>query len=342
MRAAVFSSVGEPLAIEERPDPTPTWGQVVVRVVRCGICASDLEMTRECVVTAAPGSVLGHELAGEVVELGAGVDRLRVGDRVAVLPAGSACGRCAACMRGQPKECRDARGDELRQPGGYAEYAVAKGWTSFELPSSLSFEDGALVEPLAVALHGVDTAGIRFGDRVLVLGAGPIGLAAVFWAARSGARSVGVVATSRRRATLVEALGSSAFVVRAGDPAAAAAEALGDRPDIVFDCVGKPGTLADAIAAVRRNGTIVVLGACMHPDSFVPIWALLKEATVRFALTYGLRDYDVTIRALDDGAVEPRAMITDTISLDDLPATFEALRSPGPQCKVMVDPWSRR
>ncbi len=334
MRAAVFSGVGEPLVIDAREDPTPAPGQVVVRVVRCGICASDLEMTRDCAFIATPGSVLGHELAGEVVELGDGVDRLRVGDRVAVLPADRACGRCAGRVRGQPKECRDAHGDTLRQPGGYAEYTVANAWTSFELPPSLSFADGALVEPLAVALHGVDRAGIRPRDRVLVLGAGPIGLATVFWAARCGARSVAVVATSRRRAGPVEALGGSAFVVREDDPAAAVAEALGGWPDA--------GTLADAIAVVRRNGTVVVLGACMHPDSFVPIWGLLKEVTVRFAVTYGLEDYDVTIRTLDAGAVEPRAMITDTISLDDLPATFESLRSPGPQCKVMVDPWSRR
>jgi (R,R)-butanediol dehydrogenase/meso-butanediol dehydrogenase/diacetyl reductase len=191
-------------------------------------------------------------------------------------------------------------------------------------------------------LHGVDTAGVRSGDRVLVLGAGPIGLATVYWATRRGAGDVAVIATSRRRAGLVGALGGSALMERQGDPAATATGALGELPDIVFDCVGKPGTLADAIAAVRRNGTIVVLGACMHPDSFVPIWGLLKEVTVRFALTYGLEDYEVTIRTLESGALEPRAMVTDTISLDELPVTFDGLRSPGPQCKVMVDPWSRQ
>src|SRR5262249_51592429 len=209
MRAAVFTGVGEPLSIQERPDPTPAPGQVVVRVGRCGICASDLEMTRDCVLTAAPGSVLGHEFAGEVVELGRGIERLRVGDRVAVLPAASACGRCAGCRRGQPKECCDAARHGVRQPGGYAEYTLANAWTSFHLPPSLSFEDGALVEPLAVARHGVDMAGIRPGDRVLVLGAGPIGLATVYWARQRGARSVVVVATSRRRAGLGDAVGGS-------------------------------------------------------------------------------------------------------------------------------------
>jgi (R,R)-butanediol dehydrogenase/meso-butanediol dehydrogenase/diacetyl reductase len=340
MRAAVFTGVGEPLSIQERPDPKPAPGQVVVRVGRCGICASDLEMTRECVLTATPGSVLGHEFAGEVVELGSGVDCLRVGDRVAVLPAASACGRCAGCRRGQPKECTGASGHGVRQPGGYAEYTLAKAWTSFHLPTSLSLEDGALVEPLAVALHGVDMAGLQPGDRVLVLGAGPIGLATVFWARRRGARPVVAVATSPRRAGLVDAVGGSGFVTRGDDFPAAAEEALAGAPDVVFDCVGRHGTLADAIAAVRRRGTIVVLGACMHPDSFVPVWALLKEVTVRFALTYGMEDYDLTIRTLASGAVEPRAMVTDTISLDELPTTLEQLRNPGSDCKVMVDPWT--
>ena len=340
MRAAVFTRVGEPLSIQERPDPAPARGQVVIRVSRCGICASDLEMTRDCVLTVTPGSVLGHEFSGEVVELGRGVDRLHIGDRVAVLPAASACGRCAGCRRGQPKECTGASGHGLRQPGGYAEYTLANAWTSFHLPPSLSFEDGALVEPLAVALHGVDMAAIQPGDRVLVLGAGPIGLATVFWVRQRGARPVVVVATSPRRAGLVDAVGGSGFITRGDDLPAAAEEALAGAPDVVFDCVGRQGTLADAIAAVRRRGTIVVLGACMHPDSIVPVWALLKEVTVRFALTYGLDDYDRTIRTLDSGAVEPRAMVTDTISLDELPITLEQLRTPTSHCKVMVDPWS--
>jgi (R,R)-butanediol dehydrogenase/meso-butanediol dehydrogenase/diacetyl reductase len=148
-----------------------------------------------------------------------------------------------------------------------------------------------------------------------------------------------VVATSGRRASLVDAVGGSGFMTRGDDFPAAAVEALGGQPDYVFDCVGRHGTLADAISAVRRHGTVVVLGACMHPDSFVPVWALLKEVTLRFALTYGLADYDRTIRTLAFGALEPRAMVTGTISLDELPATLEQLRGTSSHCKVMVEPW---
>src|SRR5262249_52082420 len=234
-------------------------GQVVVGVGGCGFCPSVLGTRGGCVLPASPGSVLGHEFAGEVVELGRGIERLRVGDRVAVLPAASACGRCAGCRRGQPKECSDAARNGVRQPGGDAEYTLANAWTSFHLPPSLSFEDGALVEPLAVARHGVDMAGIRPGDRVLVLGAGPIGLATVYWARQRGARSVVVVATSRRRAGLVDAVGGSGVVTRGDNSTAAAVDALAGQPDIVFDCVGRHRTLADAIAAVRRRRTIVLL-----------------------------------------------------------------------------------
>ncbi|MEI9852707.1 MAG: alcohol dehydrogenase catalytic domain-containing protein [Sphingomonas sp.] len=333
MRAAVFEGVGTPLAVTERPAPEPGPGEVVLRVERCGICASDLHMTANPHFHAPPGSVLGHEIAGEVVECGAGVDRLRRGDRVAVLPIGS-CGACAACLSGQPSWCAAM---EL-QGGGYAEYLRIDQRQCLRLPAALSAEDGALVEPLAVALHGVAMAELPPGARVMVLGAGPIGLGVAYWAKRLGAARVGITASSRQREAMALAMGADAFVEPGENQSEAVVEALGGAPDAVFECVGQPGMIARGIDLVRPRGTVVGLGLCTAMDHFMPIAATLKQARIQMAAFYGMRDFEIAADTLDAGHVAPRAMITSRVTLDELPASFEALRSRSAQCKVMVAP----
>src|SRR5207253_1613402 len=128
------------------------------------------------------GSVIGHEFAGEVVALGKDIEHLEVGDRVTSMPF-TGCGRCVTCLAGRPNFCAGFRG----MAGGFAEYVVATGRTAIKLPATLSLADGALIEPLAVGLHGASLARLHPGSRVLVIGAGPIGLAAVFWARKLGA-----------------------------------------------------------------------------------------------------------------------------------------------------------
>ena len=168
MKAAVFQGVGKPLIIEERPDPAPGPGEVVIKVGRAGICGSDLHMTAEPGTAFQPGTIIGHELAGEVVALGAGVTRLRVGDRVAPMPF-VGCGRCAACEDGRPHHCAQTRIDVVT---GYAQYSRVGANDCVVLPPGLTDEDGALIEPLAVGLQGVRKAQMPIGCRALVLGAG--------------------------------------------------------------------------------------------------------------------------------------------------------------------------
>ena len=182
MRAAVFHQLKQPLTVETVPDPTPGEGQVVVEVCRCGICGSDLHLTADALFGVPAGAVLGHEYAGRIAAIGRGVDRVKVGDHVAMMPLHS-CGTCLHCLRGEPAWCSIMRVDG----GGYGEYALARQHQCVPLPRTVSLEDGALVEPMAVGLHGVRLAQSQPGDRVLVLGAGPIGLASIYWARRLGA-----------------------------------------------------------------------------------------------------------------------------------------------------------
>jgi (R,R)-butanediol dehydrogenase/meso-butanediol dehydrogenase/diacetyl reductase len=338
VRAAVFKATGQPLAIESRPDPTPGEGEIVLKVGRCGVCGTDIAMTDGSGQLFESNSVIGHEFAGEVVAIGKGVERLQIGDRVTAMPY-TGCGHCASCVSGRPNFCASFRG----MAGGFAEYVTAAAFTTLKLPASLSLADGALVEPLAVGLHGAALAHIQPGARVLVIGAGPIGLGATFWARKLGAGPIAVTASSRQRESLAMQLGATAFVLPEQPEAlpAAAIAALGGMPDIVIEAVGKRGLIAQAINCVRPAGTVVVLGFCSQPDSFVPAIAVWKEVQLRFAMTYSLAEFEHVARALDRGEVEPRAMITDTIALDALPTVFESLRHRTHQCKVMVDPWAR-
>jgi threonine dehydrogenase-like Zn-dependent dehydrogenase len=178
MRAAVFKGAGHPLVVEQVADPTPGEGQLVVEVAYCGICGTDLHSTREGPAMVPCNSVLGHEFVGEVAATGAGLEQAwRQGDRVCALPFLS-CGRCAACLCGRPFECAGLSCIGIDAPGGFAEYVLTSEGNTLRLPDTLATADAALIEPLAVGLHAVRVGGLQAGQRVLITGAGPIGLAA--------------------------------------------------------------------------------------------------------------------------------------------------------------------
>lgn len=333
MRAVMFQGLGESLTLETLPDPTPGEGEVVIRVGRCGICGSDLHMAEDPAFGKVAGDVFGHEFAGEVVALGKGVDRIRVGDHVSVVPLAS-CGHCSSCRAGEPAWCAQMQ----LQGGGYAEYAVTNSRQCVVLPGSASMADGAIVEPLAVALHGVLLSGLQPGDRVLILGAGPIGLGVAFWARRMGARAVVVQDVARYQEERALAMGASAFIVDREEPVAASDRALGGKADIVFECVGLPGLIAQAVDQVRAKGKVVILGLCTQLDSFVPFVALSKEVNLITSAFFKRQEYEATLDALNAGQAEPRLIITDTVSLEAVPTVFETLKTRTHQCKVLMAP----
>ena len=333
MRAVTFQALHQPLAFETLPDPMPGAGEVVVKVARCGICGSDLHMTEDAAYGCKHGDVLGHEFAGEVVDLGREVEGLKTGDLVSVIPLKS-CGRCEHCRKGEVQWCAQFG----LQGGGYAEYALTRPNQCVKLGTDVSLADGAIIEPLAVALHGVNLSGLKAGDRVLVLGAGPIGLAVAFWARRLGAARVAVqdVAEFQRQRALD--MGADAFVVDPQDPVGSAERALGGKADIVFECVGIPGLIAQAVEQVKPRGTILLLGLCTRPDTFNSFAMLSKEVRLVTSAFFTVPEYEASLEALAQGAAEPRLLVTDTISLGDTPAVFESLKHRTSQCKVLIAP----
>ncbi|ROO27628.1 molecular chaperone GroES [Salinisphaera orenii MK-B5] len=333
MQAAFFNAIGEPLSVRDTELRAPTPDEVVVQVGRCGICGSDLHMTEDPAFGVEAGTVLGHEYAGEVVETGRGVSTLRPGDLVSVIPL-RGCGECHNCRIGRPSWCSEMQ----LEGGGYAEYSVTEARQCIRLPYAISLADGALVEPLAVALHGLTQSRMTAGDRVLVLGAGPIGLATAFWARRMGAASVTVIDLNTCQAKRAYEMGATAFFGTGERLEAPVPDDLGGTPDIVFECVGKPGLIEQAIGLVRPRGSVVVLGLCTMPDTFIPFEAVSKEVCIQTSAFFSVDEFRAALDALDDGSATPRALVTETVSLTDVPQTFEALRNRTHQCKVLIDP----
>ena len=336
MRAAIFKGAGQPLAIEQLPDPQPGLADVIVKVGRCGVCGTDLHTTSGHGADIPVGSQLGHEYAGEIVEIGPRVDNgLKVGDKVAVMPV-TGCGACVMCLQGNPMSCQG----ELRvQTSGFSEYVAAGQSAAILLPQSLSLADGALVEPLGVGLHGVALAELKPGARVLVLGAGSVGLAAIYWARQMGAGRIVAASPSARRAAMAGQMGADGFEVLGEGEALRINAALGGEPDVVFECGGAVGMLSKSAELVRAGGLVVSLGFCTAPDALVPAMATYKQLTFKFSYTYTKAEFVHCATVMDRGFVEPRLMISDTVSLDAFPAKLEEMRAGLAVTKLMVDPW---
>ena len=333
MRAAIFDAMGQPLRIGEVETPKAAAGQVLLKVCRCGICGSDLHMTEDPTFGLQGGEVIGHEFSGEVVEVGAGVTGLKVGDHVTAAPL-RGCGTCEACKRGEPAWCANFS----LIGGGYAEYAAVDTFQCRKLPWGISAEDGALAEPLGVALHGIMRARMQPGARVLVVGAGAIGLAVAFWARRLGAAQIVVVDMHDHQRERAMDLGATDFLISGPDLDRCVTDACGGAPEIVFECVGKPGLIDHCIGLVAPRGRVVVLGLCTAPDHMDSFRAISKEVEIVMSVFFSMPEFEMAIRALEAGTYAPQHLISDTVRLDEMPQAFEALRQRTTQCKVLIAP----
>jgi len=330
------------MEIMQVPDPTPGPGELVLRVKGCGICGSDLHVT-EREGAFGVGTVMGHEFAGEIAAVGKGATGpdgpWKEGDRVCSMP-GISCGGCVRCMTGDVMGCSQLRMTGFGDiGGGYAEYALVGDRMTMRLPDQLPSADGALVEPLAVGLHAVDRAGGTSGEDVLVLGAGPVGLAIALWAKHLGAREVVVSDFVKQRRDLAMRLGATAVIDPGAEEVLPAFEgATGHAPRLIFECVGRPGMIQECANLADRGAMILCAGMCMEPDPILPVAIGAKELTIQSASFYRSGDYALTLDMLRAERIDPTPMVTDRIGFEDFPDAFEALRKPSTQCKVILEP----
>jgi (R,R)-butanediol dehydrogenase / meso-butanediol dehydrogenase / diacetyl reductase len=332
MKAAVLQGTGT-LAIEEVEPPRAEPGELVLAVRDCGICGSDLH----AVHTMPPGTIFGHEFCGEVVAVGDGVAGWDVGDRAVTLPFFS-CERCDRCRRGDGMFCKEIRGIGLGAvQGAYAERVRVQPENSLKIPETVGFRDAALVEPLAVGLHGIRRSRLERGGTCIILGAGPIGIATLLWARELGARAI-VSDPSPGRRAMAERLGATAVVdPTTQDPGSVAESIAGEDVAAVFECVGVKGLIQSAMLMAPLRARVVVLGVCMATDEIFPIHGILKEIEIDFVLGYTKSEFRETLDAVASGRFDPRPMITDVIDLDAVPAMFAALATPNTQCKVLIE-----
>jgi (R,R)-butanediol dehydrogenase/meso-butanediol dehydrogenase/diacetyl reductase len=339
------------IRIEEVPGPgEPGVGEVVVRVATCGICGTDLhEYAAGPIVTpvephpltgAQNPQILGHEFAGEVVAIGPGVTSVVEGDRVAIMPL-AYCGHCAYCRRGLQHLCATMACVGLSHAwGGMAELATVAEYQIVRLPDSVSYEQGALIEPTAVAAYGVERAGVAPGDRVLVTGAGPIGALAALCSQAAGASIVYVSEPNPARRVRAEALGVATVL----DPTSVDVPELlheqtdGLGVDVAIECSGHPNGFNTAVHSLRRRGTLAQTGLFVGEASVEPMLWSLNDLTIVGTWCYWVYDFDRIAAQIAAGDLPVERVVTNGVSLDGAPEAFALLASgTADEIKVLVD-----
>lgn len=340
MRATSCPGGGR-LEIREREAPRAAAGEVVVRVRACGICGSDLHWYKAG--TASP-ICPGHEFAGEVAALGAGAGDVCEGDRVAVEPL-RPCGRCAPCRRGDYHLCPRLEILGVHRDGGMAELVAVPVERLYPVPADLPLSLAAMSEPLAVCVHAVRLAPVGLGDRVLVLGAGSIGLLGIVAARAAGAGEVWVTARHPHQVAAARSLGASR--VFAGDDegegeltAVAREQAI----DSVLETVGGGAdTLTTALRCVRPGGAVVVLGVFFDPPPLDALSLMMKEVRVVGSIVYNWRgarsDFAIAVDLLAAQRAMLAPLLTHRFALDAVDEAFAtAADKKSGAIKVVVEP----
>ncbi|MCU0520011.1 MAG: zinc-dependent alcohol dehydrogenase family protein [Anaerolineae bacterium] len=287
------------------PDPGPT--DILVKVAACGICGTDVHIYRGEYLGEYP-VIPGHEFAGEVTAVGERVDRIRVGDRVAIEP-NVACDNCYNCLNNRQNFCLNWQAVGVTRPGGMAEYVVAPEKAAFDI-GSLSFEEAAFVEPLSCVVHGIERAEVHLGDRIAILGAGPIGLLLLQAARGRGASDITVLERQPARLDLARAYGARLCISDLG----------GLTPsgyDVVIDATGAPEVMAQTVGLARGGGTVLLFGvpprgSTLMLDAFT---IFEKGLTLRSSFT-SLRNSYQAIALLQSGAVAVRDLVSHRLPLE--------------------------
>ncbi len=337
------------LVVDDTEDPRPETGQMLVRILACGICGSDLHflahggtmvsMTNDMLpsmgehamgmapIDLSRDIVMGHEFCAEVVELGPETTGPKPGARVVSVPVLlSSTGLHQLAYNNA-------------YPGGYAQYMLLSAPLALEVPNGLDAHHAALTEPLAVGIHGVARSGAKPGDSAVVVGCGPVGLAVIAALRAIGVESIVAADLSPTRRAMALTMGAVAAVDPTEEGVVDAWRRHdGRRPLVAFEAVGVPGMLQQLLRDLPPGTRVAVVGVCMEPDRILPFYAIAKELSVHFALAYGVDEFAGALRALAEGEIDASPMITGTVDLDGVPGAFEALARPDEHVKILVEP----
>jgi len=316
------------LRLEEIPRPELRAGELLIRVRAVGICGSDVHYYLDGGIgteRVTEPHVLGHEFAGEIVALGPGVEGPPVGTRVAVDPA-IPCGRCEFCLEGNPNVCPQIRFRSTPPAGGsMCEFVAHPASLVFPLPERLDFADGAMLEPLGVAIHSVDLGKLRPGDTVAVLGCGPIGLLIIQVARLAGARAVYATDLIPERLAMAERLGANAVLqAEEADPVAWADELTGGRGlDVVFEAAWAAETVAQAMDMAKPGGRVVLVGIPSEDRLTFPASVARRKGLTIKLVRRMKHTYPRAMALVEQGLVDVRSLITHRFPLAAAREAFE-------------------
>lgn len=338
MKAAVFHAPRD-LRIEDVRPPQVGPPEVLIRVAACGICGTDLRVETGEFDAVYP-VVAGHEFAGVVEEVGSDAGSFTPGQWVAVNP-NTPCRRCRYCYQGQFHLCDSMSACGVTYNGGFAEFCKVAGQLALPLDRAIPLEQWALMEPVSCCLHGIDVAGVKPGDRVIILGGGSIGLILLQLARCAGASQAIVSEPQERKRVLAEQLGADATVdpVALGDGLTEAVrEITGGGAEVVIEAAGLPATARAALALACKGGTVLFFGVC--PQNLEvpvrPYWVYHNEVTIKGTFTNPLTD-SRAVRLLSSGRVRTEPLISHRFALDDLQVGLDAVRR-GETVKAIVMP----
>jgi (R,R)-butanediol dehydrogenase/meso-butanediol dehydrogenase/diacetyl reductase len=346
MRAAVYYGPNK-VEIDDVPEPTPAPGTVKLQVGFNGICGTDLHeyYAGPIFIPTAPHPltgrelplVIGHEFAGTITAVGAGVTGWAEGDRVAVEPIYK-CGHCAPCRAGNYNVCAQIGFHGLMSDGGMAEYTVVPTEMLHRLPDNVSLRLGALVEPMSVAYHAATLGEPHPDGTAVVFGAGPIGIGLWFALRGKGVADVFVVEPSATRRAAIEALGATTLDPTAVDvPAFIADHTAGRGADAVFDAAGVTPAVEAALACVGSRRPMVSVAIYEKPLSTPLLRLVMNESRIQGSLCYTADDFEAVIALMAQDAYDTTGWVT-SIGLDEVVEEgFEALHA-GTKMKVLVDP----
>jgi 2-desacetyl-2-hydroxyethyl bacteriochlorophyllide A dehydrogenase len=335
MSAAVYVGDGR-IAVEEVPRPEPGPGEVLVEIAECGICGSDLHMVLERY--AKPGAILGHEWSGIVASAPSG-SGWSLGDRVVGNPT-AGCGVCRPCRRGRPSVCLTrASVDFLGYRGAFCRYKTVATDGLIRIPDSLSMRVAALAEPTAIALHAVRLAGLGPDDRVLVTGAGPVGLLIIAVLRAQGISDITVSEPSPVRRVQALDVGATRVVTPDTLVQPPMGVPVAEPSAVVFECSGYASAVEAALGQLDYAGTLVIVGTGFEPPRFNQNRLIIFELEIVGAYNYNEDGFQPAVDLLDSGRLPLESLIEpDDIPLSGVMGSMERLARGEIPSKVMVQP----
>jgi 2-desacetyl-2-hydroxyethyl bacteriochlorophyllide A dehydrogenase len=329
MKAAIVSAP-HVVEIAEVPDPTPGRYDVVIAVAAAGICGTDLHIVEGEYAASFP-VIPGHEFAGTIVAVGAGVHELRVGDRVAADP-NIPCLRCSYCHDGRVNLCDNYDAIGVTRDGASAEFVVVPEYLCVVLPDEVELDHAALIEPLSCALHAYDLLGSQVGKRVAIYGSGTMGLMMLQLARRTGVGSVDMIDLNPLKLVAAQAVGAS----RTGESAAELDPGRGW--DLVIDATGAAPAIQDGLSHVAKGGTFLQFGvsAPTATVSISPFWIYDQEITIMGSVC-PLNSFERSVALLASGAIDASTLISDRFAIDDYSAALTKFGD-GESRKIVITP----